>query len=66
VPQAIISGSRDGIVAAHFAHDYAGKARAAGDRIDDIEISGAGHFDLIDPEGPAWPRIAAAIDRLAK
>jgi acetyl esterase/lipase len=66
VSQAIISGSRDGIVAAHFAHDYAGKARAAGDRVDDIEISGAGHFDLIDPDSPAWPRIAAAIDRVAK
>jgi acetyl esterase/lipase len=66
VPQAIVSGSEDGIVAAHFGRDYARKARAAGNRVDDIEIQGAGHFDLIDPEGPAWPRIAAAIDRLAK
>jgi acetyl esterase/lipase len=66
VPQAIVSGGEDGIVAAHFGRDYARKARAAGDRIDDIEISGAGHFDLINPEGPAWPRIAAAIETLAK
>jgi acetyl esterase/lipase len=66
VPQTVISGSDDGIVAAHFGRDYARKARAAGDRVDDIEIHGAGHFDLIDPQSPAWPRIAAAIDRVAK
>jgi acetyl esterase/lipase len=66
VPQAVISGSEDGIVAAHFGRDYARKARAAGDRVDDIEIQGAGHFDLIDPQSPDWPRIEAAIDRLAK
>lgn len=66
VPQAIVSGSHDGIVAARFGHDYARKAGAAGDPIDDIEIPGAGHFDLIDPQSPDWPRIAAAIDRVAK
>jgi acetyl esterase/lipase len=66
VPQAVISGSEDGIVAAHFGRDYARKARAAGDRVEDIEIHGAGHFDLIDPQSPAFPRIATAIETLAK
>jgi hypothetical protein len=26
-----------------------------------IEIPGAGHFDLIDPGSPAWPRVQAAL-----
>jgi acetyl esterase/lipase len=26
-----------------------------------VEIPGAGHFDLIDPESRAWPRVAAAL-----
>ena len=26
-----------------------------------VEIPGAGHFDLIDPESPAWPRVMAAL-----
>jgi acetyl esterase/lipase len=66
VAQAIVSGSHDGIVAARFGHDYARKARAAGDAVDDNEIQGAGHFDLIDPQSSAWPRIAVAIETLAK
>jgi acetyl esterase/lipase len=26
-----------------------------------VEIPGAGHFDLIDPESRAWPRVVAAL-----
>jgi len=26
-----------------------------------IEIPGAGHFDLIDPQSPAWPRVLSAL-----
>jgi hypothetical protein len=29
-----------------------------------VEIPGAGHFDLIDPESRAWPRVVAALTRL--
>jgi acetyl esterase/lipase len=66
VPQAIVSGETDRIVAAHFGHDYSAKAKAAGDAISDLEIAGAGHFDLIDPEAPAWAQVLAAIDAVAK
>lgn len=66
VPQAIVSGETDRIVAAHFGHDYATHAKAAGDKIDDIEIPDAGHFDLIDPNAPAWTTVVAAIEKLAK
>lgn len=66
VPATILSGGSDRIVPPPFGHDYARKAKAAGDAIDDIEIPGAGHFDMIDPLSPAWPAIAAAIEKAAK
>lgn len=66
VPETILSGGSDRIVPPAFGHDYAKKARAAGDAIEDIEIPGAGHFDMIDPLSPAWPAIAAAIEKAAK
>jgi hypothetical protein len=26
-----------------------------------VEIPGAGHFDLIDPQSPAWPRVVSVL-----
>ena len=26
-----------------------------------VEISGAGHFDLIDPQSRAWPRVLSVL-----
>lgn len=66
VPQTIISGGLDRIVAARFGHDYAAKAKAAGDTVVDQEIPDAGHFEMIDPKGTAWPAILAAIEDRAK
>jgi acetyl esterase/lipase len=62
VKQAIVSGQTDRIIAAHFGHDYAAKAKAAGDQVEDIEVPASGHFDLIDPQAPAWQQVLAAID----
>ncbi|HEY1707105.1 MAG TPA: alpha/beta hydrolase [Rhizomicrobium sp.] len=66
VKQAIVSGQTDRIVAAHFGHDYAAKAKAAGDTVEDIEVPAAGHFDLIDPQAPAWKTVLGAIDAQMK
>ncbi len=66
VPETILSGGSDRIVPASFGHDYAKRAKAAGDRVEDIELPGAGHFDMIDPLSPAWPAINAAIEKAAK
>ncbi|HEX4294197.1 MAG TPA: alpha/beta hydrolase [Rhizomicrobium sp.] len=66
VPETILSGGSDGIVPPPFGHDYAKKAKAAGDPVRDIDIPGAGHFDMIDPLSPAWPAIAAAIEKAAE
>ncbi len=61
VPQAIISGALDPIVPAAFGHAYAAKATAAGDPIQEITVSDASHFDLIDPQSSAFDKIRSII-----
>lgn len=61
----LISGSRDIIVPPSFAQRFATKA--AGPDLRELEIDGAGHFELIDPQSGAWPVIQAEIrDRLRR
>ena len=66
VPQAIISGELDPIVPPDFGHAYALKARRAGDRVHEVLVPSAGHFELIDPKGPAWTRVTREIEHLAR
>jgi acetyl esterase/lipase len=63
VPQAIISGALDPIVPAAFGRAYAAKATAAGDRVQEIDIGDAGHFELIDPETSSFAQIRSIIAR---
>lgn len=51
--QLIVHGSRDDIVPAHFARDYAHAARSAGDSVQYVELADAGHMDFLDPSSPA-------------
>lgn len=64
VAQTMISGELDAIIPPAFASRYAETARAAGDRVREIVLPGAGHFELIDPAAPAWAVIVADIERL--
>ena len=66
VPYAIVSSELDDIVPKRFGERFAAKARAAHDAVREIEISDAGHFELIDPQSAAWKQIVPEIDRLAK
>jgi acetyl esterase/lipase len=66
VHQWIMSGGSDRIVPPSFGHAYARRARDAGDPVEDIEIPAAGHFDMIDPQAPAWGPIMTAIEKAAK
>jgi acetyl esterase/lipase len=66
VPQAIISGTLDPIVPAMFGRAYSTKATMAGDPVQEITISDAGHFDLIDPESSAFAKIRSVIARYLK
>jgi acetyl esterase/lipase len=59
--QLLIRGAEDSIVPLEFSSGYAKTKQARGERADLLEIKGAGHFDLIDPESPHWPKVQAAL-----
>lgn len=59
----LVSGTRDHIVPPSFAQHYAAKAQ--GPELRELEIDGAGHFELVTPQTDAWAVIQAEIrDRL--
>ncbi len=69
VRQWLIHGSADDVVPPEFSRDYvAAKQKRAGKEKEDahlIEISGAGHFDLIDPRSAAWKRVEETVIQLS-
>lgn len=65
-PQIVISGAFDPIVPAAFGRYYAGMALAAGDKVEEITLPNAGHFELIDPKSAAFENVRSAIARLQK
>jgi acetyl esterase/lipase len=66
ISQISVSGQLDVIVPPQFGTAYARAAAASGDRVRDMILEGAGHFELIDPSSPAWVDIRAEIVRLAQ
>jgi acetyl esterase/lipase len=64
-PVRLVHGSADDRVPCGMSRDYAARARAAGDDTALDELPGAGHFDVIDPLSPWWPRVLAAFTALA-
>lgn len=59
--QVVISGALDRIVPSRFGQDYASAAARAGDPARHLELPGAGHFELIDPDSAAWPEVKREI-----
>lgn len=49
VPTVLFSGTRDGIVVSSISEAYVDAAAKAGDTSEHLPITGADHFDLIDP-----------------
>lgn len=70
VRQVLFHGSSDEEVPAEFSRLYvANKQKRTGDEIEDVqlvEISGAGHYDLIDPRTAAWKQVENKIVELLK
>ena len=54
VSQLLVHGGRDDIVPPGQSRAYAEAARAAGDVVELVEVAGADHFDLIEPEHELW------------
>ena len=61
VPQRLFAGALDPISKPGFSTAYAQAAVARGDRAAAAIIPGAGHFELIAPDTPAWARQRAAL-----
>jgi acetyl esterase/lipase len=66
VAQIVISGAQDPIVPPGFGRYYSQLASAAGDKVEEITVANAAHFELIDPQAPAFAEVKAAIVRLQK
>lgn len=60
VPTVLVHGPGDGRVPIALSRDY---ARTHGVPL--VEVDGADHFAVVDPESAAWPAVVAALDRLA-
>lgn len=61
VPLALVHGSEDQQVPVEISRSFAEQARAAGDHVELTELTGTGHFELIDPLSKAWPAVLAAV-----
>ena len=64
VPQILVHGGCDDIVPPSQSRDYALSATEAGDDVDLVEFAAADHFDLIEPEHPAWVAVTERLHRL--
>lgn len=62
--QWLIHGAGDDIVPSYFSRNYAQTKQTAGADGHYLEISTAGHFDLIDPRSRAWPKVEDTVRHL--
>jgi acetyl esterase/lipase len=55
VPALLIHGDVDDRVPIEQSRTFLAAARTAGDDCELVELAGGGHFEVIDPDGRAWP-----------
>jgi acetyl esterase/lipase len=61
VRQIFIHGSDDDQVPAWLSAAFVAAARSAGDEAELVELEGAGHFDMIDPQSAHWSRLVDCV-----
>ena len=59
--QWLIHGLTDDTVPANFSRNYAQAKKQKGEDVHLLEVSTAGHFDLIDPHSNAWPKVEGTV-----
>jgi dipeptidyl aminopeptidase/acylaminoacyl peptidase len=62
--QWLIHGAADDVVPSPFSRNYVEGKKKHGEDVHYLEISTAGHFDLIDPHSTAWPKVESTIVHL--
>jgi acetyl esterase/lipase len=63
ITQILVIGALDPIVPRSQAASFAEAARSMGDAVEVVEISGAGHFELVDPSHPAFATVRSSVLR---
>ena len=66
VPVRLVHGAADDIVPVEMGRAYEAAARRVGGDVELAIVEGAGHFELIAPQSPAWPAVKAALLSLAQ
>jgi acetyl esterase/lipase len=64
VPQVLVHGLDDTTVPPGSSERYQRAAEAAGDTVTYLPQAGADHMAMIKPTSPAWPAVAAELQRL--
>lgn len=59
--QWIIQGAGDDVVPPDFSHRYVETKKARGEDVHLLEISEAGHYELIDPRSAAWGKVESVV-----
>jgi acetyl esterase/lipase len=59
----LITGELDTISPPRVAHDFAARARAAGDQAEVVILPGASHYDEVAPTSPSWPLVLEQIEK---
>jgi len=62
----LVTGELDTISPPRVAHDFARRARAAGDRAEVVILPGASHYDEVAASSPSWPLVLQAIEAALK
>ena len=65
IHQCLIHGLNDDIVPPDLSQRYVAAKRTEKEDVTLVEIPGADHFDLIDPESSAWKTVAEAVFQIA-
>lgn len=65
IPQFLLHGTADATVPAALSTAYVEKAAAQGDDATFVPLAGAGHMDMLAPDGAAFRRVAAILDRFS-
>jgi acetyl esterase/lipase len=58
----LVTGELDTISPPRVAHDFAARARAAGDAADVVILPGASHYDEVAATSRSWPLVLGAIE----
>jgi acetyl esterase/lipase len=62
--QWLIHGASDDTVPPFLSRNYTEQKKTRGENVHYLEISTAGHFDLVDPRSTAWPKIEGTVMHL--